>query len=417
MSKIIKYIISAAAALALSACSDEMPRGTEVNEEGFHVYPLNLDISFTDEEGSRSKHEWTNMEYVYIDFETGADTHTWGYAYYNTSYDRWELNMVTSLPEGVLSGNCTCWFFSNNYQHSISTSTEKINLNYDSAVYEAETTFSYIGDKLSITAKMNPAVGRFKLRSPRAITNLSFRGPSVPNHLDLTSGKVVLGNMVNEYFNLNNYDSESGLYTFGYVYAFYFADDTERLFKIKDFSPVPDKIYVRSYADNKEVLAPGTSGYIDVPTESEHEGWIMDDWRTYSSSYDYYGNSTDLSPAENTYYFNTVTAMQSLVGIQATITHYVYGMYDGTEASKKSAMLYIEVFDGEPTENSKPLDSTGIYLYRPDAGFEQLKEYETTLELTLPSSVKVNNTPYYRVSVLTDGIRMRLNSTKVSNWF
>lgn len=415
MSKLIKYIISAAAALALSACSDEMPRGTEVNEEGFHVYKLDMDIAFDGEEGSRAAHQWTSSEYVYINFNTG-NTPTWGYAYYNTSYDTWNLYMVTELPENVRSGNCTCWFFSNNYQHSISTSTEQINLNYDQIPYQAETTFTLVNDKVSISAKMNPAMGRFKLRCANAWSSVSFLGPSVPKYLDLKTGQVILGAMT-QTFNISNTNDESGLYTSDYINAYYFDDDTERPFKIKINNLGSDNIFVRNYANNKDVLAPGSSGYIDVPTQESHEGWTIDSYWSYNRSYLTYGDANKLSPEENTYYFNTVTGIGSKVGIQASINHRVSNIYNGTEATKKTAMLYIEVFDGEPTENSEALAQRSIYIYKPDLGFDTEKTYETILQLTLPETVKTTNTPYYRVSVLTDGVSMYLTSIDITNWF
>ncbi len=414
MSKLIKYIVSAAAALALSACSDEMPRGTEVNEEGFHVYKLDMDIAFDGEEGSRAAHQWTSSDYVYVDFETG-DTPVWGYAYYNTYSEEWLLYMVSSLPESVRSGQCTCWYFSDNYQHSLSTSTEEINLNYSQTPYQAQTTFSFVNDKVSVSAKLNPVMGRVKLRSANAQSYIWILGPSVPKYLDLKTGQAILDNM-DRYVSLSNYDSESGLYTSEYINAYYFADDTERVFKIKDGTPQPDVIYMRDFASNKNVLAAGTSGYIDVPTAESHDGWIMDEWRTYSGSYEYYGNVNDLSPEENTYYFHTVNIMPSLIGIKVTVSHDAYSIYSGSEPTKKSAALYVEVFDGVPGEDSEPIGYWNITLYKPDGSFTT-DTYNTERIFMLPSTEKVNDMPYYRVSVITDGVQMRLTQTEITNWF
>lgn len=414
MSKLIKYIVSAAAALALSACSDEMPRGTEVNEEGFHVYKLDMDIAFDDEEGSRAAHQWKSSEYVYINFNTG-DTPTWGYAYYNTSYDTWNLYMVTELPENVRSGECTCWFFSNNYQHSISTSTEQINLNYDQIPYQAETTFTLVNDKVSISAKLNPVMGRVKLRSTRAWSSLTVSEIYVPKRLDLTKGKLIIDRMSSA-IGVNNYDSESGYYYSDYINACYPEDETDRILKIDDNYSSADNIFARSFSDNKNMLAAGTSGYIDVPTPESHEGWVVDTRRMCSASYTNYGDANELSPETNTYYFHTVQTLESYVGVTATISYRASSVYSGSEMSKKTAMLYIEVFDGSPDESSKPLTQSGIYLYQPDSGKEVNSDYSATLSFMLPLTVKTNKMPYYRASILTDGVQIYLTSFHFSNY-
>lgn len=414
MSKLIKYIVSAAAALALSACSDEMPRGTEVNEQGFHVYKLDMDIAFDDEEGSRAAHQWKSSEYVYIAFETSEKT-IWGYAYYSSYDEKWNLYTISQLPDNATTGECSCWFFSNNYQHAISSRDTRINSSQDQMPYYAGTTFSRLGDVVSISAVLEPDMGRVRFRSMTTTSSYyEIAGIVVPKYLDLTNNNLELGEFVNT-FRVNEYDSESGYYYSSYITAYFPNDDNiDRVLRLKDNN---NNIYVRSYASNPEVLGVGCSGYIDIPLPESHDGWVMDKYKSYTTSYRTYGNSNQLSPEDNTYYFNTVATLESETGICAKISHKAQSIYNGTEATKKSAMLYIEVFDGAPEESSKPLTQLSIYLYRPEWALDPDKYYDTKLDLTLPSSIATTNTPQYRVSVLTDGVAMYLSEVEISNFF
>lgn len=218
-----------------------------------HTCELVLNITksgFDDEPQSRGASGWTNGDKIYLTFTVGSGT-SYGDAVYNNG--SWTVNYYGSLTEGATT-NCTAVYFDNPEFESSSV----VKITEGTGIYE-DTTGSYIFNDgtLSVTANLKPKTGRIRFAGTDN-DEITLYGVSHYTSYDCSNGKFTtsIGALKTKV--------ASG-YT-PYVYGYFSDSEQPRLNIITATSG-----YTRLLPTS--IYQPGESGYMNIPSESSHNGW------------------------------------------------------------------------------------------------------------------------------------------------
>lgn len=250
MKNIIK--LSILFTFVLYACSKE-----EVNIDSKSTsYTVVMDVNHTQYEGNtKADYQWPDGATLYIKFPDAASTST---ARYSAASGAWRI----TTPQGTLTqdktSECYISYFEKAPNGEVVELSEKDIIYYDGAA-------SYLlkSDTLSITANLTPRNGRIRFKG-EAGTTIRVYGTNHEIRFNTTECNFYYGNSEELELTVN----EDG-YT-PYIHAYFPSGNSDKRLEITDKN---NNIFIFKCSDKH--LAPGASGYFDIPTESNLGSWKM----------------------------------------------------------------------------------------------------------------------------------------------
>ncbi|MDE5902776.1 MAG: formylglycine-generating enzyme family protein [Muribaculaceae bacterium] len=219
-----------------------------------HSCELLLNVTragFDDEPATRADDEWTDGDKIYLTFSTDNGD-TYGDATYTSG--AWTVNYYGSLTEGTTS-KCTAVYFDNPDFESGSV----VQITENTGIYEDQNgSYIFNGGSLSVVAELKPKTGRIRFAGTDndAIT---VCGISHYTSYDCTTGKF------SNFAGAVKTTVKAG-YT-PYIYG-EFADMTQPRLNII----TANSAYSRGVSTS--IYKAGESGYMTIPTETSHTGWM-----------------------------------------------------------------------------------------------------------------------------------------------
>ena len=264
INKIIVSLLLLAGICGLNSCqsdheveSDILPQQQE-QKRTEHTAQLNMNITMTGFEGQTTRAvvgEWTDSSCVYLQFYNGSQRVN-GIAKYSSATGQWTVTYYDEIAAGS-QAKCEVYYFQNPINNTESTVT----LSAASAVFaDMEATYLFEDKTVTVTAHLTPQTGRLRFKGTSE-AKFSFTGL-----MSFTSYNV--------FANAFTKEAQIPYLTVGadgytpYVYG-EVADD--RNFFV--FYDDDDYSYKKTFGS--EVLAVGHSGFIDVPTIENRNGWIQ----------------------------------------------------------------------------------------------------------------------------------------------
>lgn len=236
---------------------------------GFVTCRLMLDskvAGYSGETRSADEHEWTDGDRLYIRFANKNDT-VFGVATYTASNAGWSVNCSGALPKSVMS-NCEVYYFKN-ARHKSSTEVE---LTPHSAVYaDSAAKYNFSNNIVAIKTCLMPKTGRVRFVSEEK-SDFSLAGIMYYIGFDLRSRQF--DKNYKRRLVLNADTLQGSKYTTSYVYGFYENPNACSLdiMNHKDSTRIFNKRYPA------EMLEPGVSGTVSVPSFSNYIGWSVHDF-------------------------------------------------------------------------------------------------------------------------------------------
>lgn len=198
---------------------------------------------------------WQDGSMVYLQFLVGEE-YVQGAAFYDAGKDKWNLEFYEEISEGQ-ELNCQAYYFEN----AVEITYDGVSLDETSAVYrDDDGTYFYDGTTLTVNAHLVPVTGRVRFEGePGASYN--FFGPSICTYYDLAANK--LSTTTKEFVHSLPESGKSD-----YYHAFFSEYSPHELYF---YDKENNARYSRKFRD--AVLAPGKSGYMNIPTIDNHNGW------------------------------------------------------------------------------------------------------------------------------------------------
>lgn len=256
-----KNIITCLMAFAITACSQDTAEifQCEENVEVTVSYRMRFKATldnYADAINTRAGYSWNDGAKVYLRFNDAAGVIN-GVATYEVATDTWNVKSDKALTAGQMA-NCEAHHFVN----PASSNSLTVSLTAKSVIYsDKEATYLLEEDILSVTAVLSPITGRLRFKGTEGtsfgVTGLSFYSTYNVSSNTFTSKKSKITDTI----------ESDGYSTFYYVS---FCDEDDR-------SMVFDYISTASYKRTfgKNVLSPGSSGFISVPTLEHHDYWTL----------------------------------------------------------------------------------------------------------------------------------------------
>ena len=230
-------------------------------EEGKKVFTANLvfngSLESFDAPTRATSTSWQDGSQVYLQFLVGEE-YVQGAAFYDAGKDKWKLECYEEISEGQ-ELNCQAYYFEN----ALEITYDGVSLDETSAVYRDEDgTYFYDGTTLTVNAHLAPVTGRVRFEGdPGASYN--FFGPSICTYYDLAANK--LSTTTKEFVHSLPESGKSD-----YYHAFFSEYSPHELYF---YDKENNARYSRKFRD--AVLAPGKSGYMNIPTIDDHNGWSL----------------------------------------------------------------------------------------------------------------------------------------------
>lgn len=252
----IHSLLIALLLILTAGCSTEQI--SSIENEKSHKCKLKLDVSMCefDSNGTRSNsYEWSDNSTVYIVFMNGENRVT-GRAVYGKSEDLWTLYYDGILPNG--SGmRCNAYYF-DNMEYKDASGLKILQSNVP--VY-SDDKGSYTKDSEGIRVKISliPLSGRIKFKGEIG-KEIRINGLKTFKDYDPSTGIVA-----NEMPTIGLRVGSDGFTE--YIYS-NFPSDSRSIALAYDN-------YVFTTDCDAEVLKTGESGYMEIPTQDQHNGWNL----------------------------------------------------------------------------------------------------------------------------------------------
>lgn len=243
--------------LALSACSKITVVSSETDQA--HVCKMVFDGNIAgydnsvlrDGTATKASSSWQDGDEVYIAFYSGTDVVA-GVATYSET-DGWSITFEGELAEGT-GLRCEVRFFVN----ATFANAYNVNLNPHSEIYEdADATYDYSEDNLSVTASLVPKVGRIRFTGNEGdkiyITGIATYSRYAPETNTFYTTKGLFPDTVM---------SEGST---DYIYGYCAYEDRKVGIIGNDYA------FTKYFSES--IYQKGESGYMAIPTTSAHNGW------------------------------------------------------------------------------------------------------------------------------------------------
>ncbi|MBR0038345.1 MAG: SUMF1/EgtB/PvdO family nonheme iron enzyme [Bacteroidales bacterium] len=248
-------------AFLIASCSNDAEDLVQPKEDRVVTYAeieLNTDKEDFDSEGTTRSvlaETWEDGSKVYFQFSSGNDRIS-GMAKYSSAASKWDLEIYGSLTE-VDNAVCECYYFENAAESSYSAVT----LNKTTAIFaDNSATYSFNDKVVKVDAILKPMTGRIRLKGTSKQSFIA-EGISFYRSYSLEDNEFVKGDSVFDGSVLKDGFSD-------YYYGFFEEEDNR-------------KITIHDRANNlafektvsSKVLAQGKSGYLNIPTSENMNGW------------------------------------------------------------------------------------------------------------------------------------------------
>lgn len=248
-------------ALATFSCSQDATDAFQLENESDEsiVYKMKLETTWNDYDdavSTRAAFSWTDGAKVYLHFndESGKIS---GTATYELATDTWEVKPDRALTANVMA-NCEAYHFVN----PSSSNSSSVELTSQSVIYfDTEATYLFEEDILSVTAVLSPMTGRVRFKGEES-TSFGVKGLSYYSAYSISGNTFASKNM--------KIDGKVGSDGYSPFYYTCFTDKEERALV---FDYISTAAYKRTFG--ADVLLPGTSGFISVPTSEKHDNWSL----------------------------------------------------------------------------------------------------------------------------------------------
>ena len=253
-------LIYSLALTALTSCSSE-PFFERSEDNTQHVCKMVLNGSLsrfaeigTVKNRAVSGDTWADKDQIFLSFVNG-DERIDGKAVYSSQDNDWTLYYNGSIPAGT-SSTCYASFFENDYTEA----NGNVTLNPQTATYQdANASYEKTSDLMKVKAELSPASGKIRFKGEKG-TSINVSG--VSHYTDYDIEKGTLESTLNP---VSLSVSEDGFTP--YIYTF-FPSVTREL-----------TIYYNSQsfktACEHPILDNGQTGYMEIPTETAHNGWNL----------------------------------------------------------------------------------------------------------------------------------------------
>lgn len=253
-------ILLAAAAMLLVACSNEVEgiKPESQKKQDLTVVPLRFEgsIEHFDKQTRAVSSDWDDSTHLYIQFYT-VGKRVNGIATYSKSTNEWKIQYDGTVNEGQVS-SCEIYYF----EVPDSTFSSSIVLSAQSSVFaDSQATYIYEDGVVMVYAHLKPLTGRIRFHGTKG-QNIKVSGLKYYTKYDIT--KNTLSEKAQD---LHLTIADNG-YT-PYVYSRFSESSLSQL----SLENGTDEMIFRKTFDN-DILAAGLSGYLDIPTESSHAGWL-----------------------------------------------------------------------------------------------------------------------------------------------
>ena len=236
----------------VTACSNE--EITENTPMLPHCYRMRLVAACPSyDPETRAAIEWPDGAQVYLRFvDTSGDVT--GIAIYHAAEGEWEVNASAAVAS--IGGICKVYYFRN---PTFSTST-KVSLTSASVTFEdAAATFELVDDQLIVRALLTPKTGRLRLKGEAG------RSYVVSGLSSLTDYAVTAGSFSSQPLQLTGTIGSDGYSPFYHV--FFTGDQT--------LVVGHDATSSFKATFTNDILLPGTSGAITLPTAAQPGYWTL----------------------------------------------------------------------------------------------------------------------------------------------
>lgn len=271
-STIAAMSILTVASLSIIACSnsDERIKGMDILEkEHISQYAtMQLEGRITPFDATRSTTAtWNEGDIIYLQFSVGSDVVN-GTAIYDGTVQEWNVQYNGTLTNGVET-KCEAFYFENTDE----ASRTSVFLNEHSVIYmDKSASYLFEDGKLIVTAYLHPMTGRIRFKGEGA-EKFRFSGLSYYNGYDITSNSFTTTEL-----NLHSGQTNTDGYS-DYYYGF-FADESNKEICFDDY--VNCVSYTRSLGE--QALALGRSGYLNIPTIDNFNGWNLFTFKDFTVS-------------------------------------------------------------------------------------------------------------------------------------
>lgn len=208
-------------------------------------------------EGTRASgtYDWPNGAHLYLQFKTDKGMVS-GSATYDKAQNAWTVNYYGTIASGVAS-TCEAYYF----EDAVASNSSTVQLNDRSAIYE-DKGGSYLldGNTLTVTASLKPKTGRIRFKGtkglPIVVTGIThYTSYDVASNNFFTTTAVVKDTV----------SSSTGATP--YLYGYFSNSRSPSIGLVSNSS----EAYTMACSTN--MYKTGESGYLDIPTDAEHNGW------------------------------------------------------------------------------------------------------------------------------------------------
>lgn len=239
-----------------AACSNDEGEGRQpVPEDHPFIYELRMEAGVPSfEPASRATVEWQEGSTVYLRFQDG-DAVVTGVATYEAAKESWTVVAQKALT--ATNGQLAAYYFEN---PSSATSTSVALTTASVAYADTAATFEVNENVITVRASLLPMTGRLRLQGNQGqsygLTGLSY----------YSAYNISTGQFTHKAQKLTGSIGASGTTDFFYTF---FTDDAALVF---DYTSTAS---FKATALPAGILAPGTSGYLTIPTASASGNWVL----------------------------------------------------------------------------------------------------------------------------------------------
>lgn len=247
-----------------SCCKDEYLNETDLVQDSCCKIKTNMyavrdpfDPSPSDTRSGGVTTVWKDSAIIYLLFNRANGSTTTGQAVYSEDADAWTVTYNQSLARNEQT-KCVAYYFDGN----VSSDKSTIKLNATTGVY-VDSAASYIfptNGILNISCKLRPITSRVR-----------FVGDVGKNQL-LVDGLRHYTVFSLDDFSLQSDASQIGINEYNgtdYIYGLWETDEKQELSLSHNFCRFTNDF------TGMHILQKGKSGKIDLPTEDNHNGWVM----------------------------------------------------------------------------------------------------------------------------------------------
>ena len=253
--------------LTINSCSQEIAVNDIKQETGvWHSAKVNFNIACTDfdqgDGATRStKDAWQDGDVVYLLLTDKDGNKVQAYVRYDGAKQKWGDVMYESYTRNI---TCTTERKAEAYiiEGVNDLQNQTLSLSNDKAIY-ACTEGTYIfpeGGDMTVTVSLAPLLGRIRFEGA------SGTAATIGGLMTYTSFSRTTGEFITSTEDISTTVDSNG--TTPYIYSV-FADT-----KSPQMTIITDNTYRTVFDASSSVLKPGKSGFLSLPTNEDHRGWI-----------------------------------------------------------------------------------------------------------------------------------------------